>query len=153
MAAPEVAPARMLLLEAVDRVIAASEGLDADAVNWRPVPDASSIGALSLHIMGVTEQSTLTYVCNLRETARDRDAEFAERNEDGRSLAARWAPLRAEVAAALEAMPASTLSERRTHHTFGDISGRELLDRLVTHAHEHAGHAELTRQLWDAQRG
>lgn len=142
----------MLLLEAVDRIIGASAGLDTAAVNWRPVADASSsLGALSLHILGATEQNVLTYLCRLRETSRDRDAEFAPRTEDGASLAARWAALRAEVAPALDALPAAGLAEQRHHHTFGDISARELLDRLVAHAFEHAGQAELTRQLWDTR--
>src|ERR1044072_1335326 len=115
MVVPEVAPARMLLLEAVDRVIAASHGLDVAATNWHPIPETSSISALALHIMGVAEQSTLTYLCGLRETVRDRDLEFAERSEDGDTLAARWAALRPELDAALDALPASALLERRTH--------------------------------------
>lgn len=152
MAALDVAPARALLLEAVDRIIGASGGLDIAAVNWCPVADASSsLGALSLHILGATEQNVLTYLCRLRETNRDRDAEFAARTEDGASLAARWVSLRAEIAPALDALPASVLAEPRQHHTFGDISARGLLDRLVAHAFEHAGQAELTRQLWDAR--
>lgn len=152
MAAPEVAAARALLLEAIDRIVAAADGLAAEAVSWRPVAEASSIGALALHIVAVAEQSVLTYLCQLRDTPRDRDAEFAPRGEDGVSLAARWTRLRGDIDAALEALPGAVLDEPRHHHTFGDISARELLDRLVAHAFEHAGQAELTRQLWDARR-
>lgn len=152
MAAPEVAPARRLLLEAIERVVVASAGLDTADVNWRPVPDASSLAALALHVLGATEQNVMTSLTRTRPTQRNRDEEFAARQESGASLADRWARLRPEVEQALDLLDAQDLLDGRTHHTFGDMSGREMLDRLVTHVFEHAGQAELTRQLLNADR-
>jgi len=151
MATPEIEPARRLLLEAVDRVIAAAAGLDVQAVNWRPLPEASSLGALALHLLGATEQNVMTSLTRTRPTERVRDDEFALREETGASLAARWAALRPEIAAALDTVSAVDLLRSRPHHRFGDMTGRDLLDRMVAHAYEHAGQAELTRQLLDAR--
>lgn len=152
MAAPEVEPTSRLLLAAVERVIAAAAGLDTSDVNWRPVPDASSLAALALHVLGATEQNVMTSLTRTRPTQRNRDEEFAARQESGTSLADRWARLRPEVEQALDLLTAQELLDERTHHTFGVMTGREMLDRLVTHVFEHAGQAELTRQMLDAER-
>lgn len=152
MPAPEAAPARRLLLDAIERVINASDGLDTADVNWRPIPDASSLATLALHVLGATEQNVMTSLTATRPTQRNRDEEFAARQESGASLAARWARLRPEVEQALDLLTAQELLDERVHHTFGPMSGREMLDRLVTHVFEHAGQAELTRQLLDADR-
>ena len=146
-------PASRLLLDAIERVISASAGLDTNDVNWRPVPDASSLAALALHVLGATEQNVMTSLTRTRPTERNRDEEFAARQESGDSLAARWAQLRPEVEQALELLTAQELLDERVHHTFGPMTGREMLDRLVTHVFEHAGQAELTRQLLNTERG
>jgi uncharacterized damage-inducible protein DinB len=151
MAVPEVAPSRRLLTEAIERVIAATEGLDTADVNWHPHPDASSLAALALHILGATEENVMTSLTRTRPTDRNRDDEFAAREETGASLAARWAALRPEIEAAMDVLTAEDLMDTRAHPRFGEMSGRDMLDRLVTHAFEHAGQAELTRQLLDAR--
>lgn len=151
-AAPEVAVATQLLVDAVDRIIAAAEGLDAEALNWSPAAGASSLSALSLHVLGVTRENVLTYICRVATSERVRAREFEPSAETGTTLAARWRELRPEVEAALEALPAEDLGAPRTHHAFGDLPARELLQRMVTHAYEHAGQAELTRQLLDGRR-
>ena len=81
MPAPEVEPARRLLLDAVERVVRASAGLDVADVNWRPTADASSLAALALHVLGATEQNVMTSLTGTRPTARNRDDEFAAREE------------------------------------------------------------------------
>lgn len=151
MTAPEVAPARRLLLEAVGRVIAASDGLDTADVNWLPHADASSLATLALHVLGATEQNVMTSLTRTRPTERNREDEFAAREESGASLADRWAALRPEIEAALYLLTAQELLDARVHPRFGEMSGRDMLDRMVTHAFEHAGQAELTRQLLDGR--
>ena len=147
---PEVATAQMLLVAAVDRVVGAAHGLDTEALNWRPLPAASSLSALGLHVIGMTQENVMTHICRVRISDRVRAREFEPGRETGASLAARWAVLRPDVEAALEAFPAVELSALRNHQTFGEVPARELLQRLVAHAYEHAAHAELTRQLLDA---
>src|SRR5688500_3487233 len=113
MAVHEIATARELLFEAVDRVIAASEGLDTEALNWRPLPDASSVSALALHTLGMTEENVMTHICQLRTSARVREAEFAPADVGYESLAVRWRILRDEVDAALDAFPVEQLDALR----------------------------------------
>jgi hypothetical protein len=103
-------------------------------------------------VLGATEQNVMTSLTRTRPTERNRDEEFAARQESGSSLADRWARLRPEVEQALDLLTAQELLDERVHHTFGPMSGREMLDRLVTHVFEHAGQAELTRQLFDVER-
>ena len=67
MPAPEVEPARRLLLDAVERVVRASAGLDVADVNWRPTADASSLAALALHVLGATEQNVMTSLTGTRD--------------------------------------------------------------------------------------
>jgi hypothetical protein len=145
--APEVETALPLLVAAVDRVVAAAADLDAEALNWRPLPGASSLAALGLHVLGMTRENVMTHICRVQSSDRVRAREFEPADESGESLAARWAALRPDVETALTAFPAEQLGDPRNHQTFGEVPARELLQRLVAHAHEHAGHAELTRQL------
>ena len=151
-AVPEVENALKIFVIAVDRVVAAAAGLDAPALNWTPAPDASSLSALGLHVIGMTRENVLTTICRLDESHRVRAQEFAPGEETGDTLAARWAALRPRVEEALAALPAGDLDLPLVHHTWGEVPLREVLLRMVTHAYEHAGQAELTRQLLDAQR-
>jgi hypothetical protein len=152
MATPEVSTALKLFVLAVDRVFAAADGLDAPALNWRPAEDASPLSALGLHVIGMTRENVMTTICRLEDSDRVRAVEFSSTTETGASLAARWAALRPQIEAALAALPAGDLELPRVHHTWGEVSVREILLRMVTHAYEHAGQAELTRQLFEAQR-
>ncbi len=151
-ATSEVAMTLPLFIQAVDRVVAAADGLDAEALNWQPTPDASTLSALGLHVLGMARENVLTHICGIAESHRVRAVEFSPSAETGESLARHWAELRSEIEAVLEALPAGALSTIRVHQTFGEVPARELLLRMVNHAYEHAGQAELTRQLLDAQR-
>lgn len=152
-ASPEAATALKVFLIAADRVIAAADGLDAAALNWTPGAGASSLSALGLHVIGMTRENVLTTICRLESSDRVRAVEFTPAEETGATLAARWAELRPRIVAALEALPGEALDEMNAHHTWGEVSTREILLRMVTHAYEHAGQAELTRQLLDARSG
>ena len=44
------------------------------------------------------------------------------------------------------------MDRERDHPRYGTISGRELLVLVATHAAEHYGQAQLTRDLLKAQR-
>ncbi len=148
----EVPIAYTLLVSAVDRVVGAAHGLDTDALNWCPHANASSLSALGLHVLGATQENVMTRICGVRSSDRIRTKEFEPGQETGTSLAARWAALRPDVEVALLALPAAELGALRTHQTFGEVTARELLQRLVAHAHEHAAQAEMTRQLLDTHR-
>ena len=149
---PEVAIASRLLVAAADRLFAAAEGLDTEELNWSPFSNASSISALGLHVIGATRENVLTHICRIADSDRIRATEFEPSEETGSSLASRWAALRPEIEAALEALPTEALDAPRNHQTFGEVPARELLLRLVGHVYEHAAHAELTHQLLEERR-
>ena len=135
-----------------DRIVGGADGLDAAALNWRPpAPEANSIFVIATHTLGALEQNVIQSLCRLKTFDRDRDAEFVAQGASSASLAARWAGLRPELHAALEALTQADLDDQRPHPRFGDMTGHELLARCVTHIHEHAAHVELTRQLIDAR--
>ena len=148
----ELETARRLFVVAVDRVVAAAEGLDAATLNWQPTVEASTLSALCLHVLGMTRENVLTHICRVAESHRVRAEEFSPSAETGASIAARWTSLRPEIEAALMALPPERLDDLRVHQTFGEVPARELLQRMVNHAYEHAGQAELTRQLFEAHR-
>ena len=84
---------------------------------------------------------------------RDREAEFRAAGASGEPLEHRWQALRAEMSGCLATLPATRLDERLVHPRQGELTGRETLLLVATHAAEHLGQAELTRDLLAASRG
>jgi len=132
-----------------DRILAALDGLTREQANWRPVEGANSIATLASHMPGNIREVLLGTVAGEAVT-RDRDAEFEPGDRDPAVLAAEWVTLWAQVLATFEAMPGSVLDETRAHPRRGAITVREILLVVARHAAEHAGQAELTRQLAEA---
>ena len=152
MATPEVDATRRLLFDAVDRMVAGTQGIDAAALQWRPsAPEANSLAAIVGHALGALEQNVIQSLALLHEVERDREAEFAAVGHTSEAIAAHCATLRPQLDAALEALTAADLDDQRPHPRFGAMDGHELLARAVTHMYEHAAHVELTRQLLDAR--
>lgn len=128
------------------RARAAIQDLDADALNWVPGPDTSSIAVLVSHVMG-SEGEVLRAI---RGTAvpRDRAAEFRVR-----------AAGPAELLAVIDAADA-LLEQTAAELTADDWSGQRArpgrpaqpgsfwLLRAWGHLSEHVAQLELTRQLY-----
>jgi hypothetical protein len=138
------------ILEHVDRIIACTEGMDADGLNWKPAPETNSLWVLGTHMMGNVSQNILVILGGAPDT-RDRDAEFAASGSSGDELRGRWAELRPQLERRLTELPAEVLEREYAHPRRGRMSGRELLINAATHAGEHVGHAELTRDLYRAK--
>jgi hypothetical protein len=136
----------------VGRVLSALDGLGADELNWRPpAPETNSLLVLATHIVGNFEETLLGVLCG-QPHARDRDAEFAAADATADALVARWSRLRAELAERLPTLADAELDEVRQHPRRGPVTGHDILIITARHAAEHAGQAELTRQLLDARR-
>ncbi len=163
---PELVAIRERLILDVDRIVATLDGLDAESAGWKPAPAASSLLAIARHVLGGTEQ--VVVLMSGGTFIRDRDREFLEPGDpDGiRALASE---AKARIAVAFQAIDPASLDraaaapptpahpvQRRVPATWtGDARGQTVRDKLlerVAHVAEHAGHAELTRDLLAALR-
>jgi hypothetical protein len=132
---------------AIDRILATNEGGSVAQRNWRPpAPDTNSIHVLAVHVIGNTRQSIFEAVLGT-PTGRDRDAEFAAIATDDNTQVAIWLEEKAKLIDALASIPDADLNAIRTHPRRGQRSVRDILLMISTHAAEHAGHAELTRDM------
>jgi len=114
------------------------ERLTDEQIWWRPNEQSNSIGNLLLHLSGNARQWIVCGVGGAAD-ARDRDAEFAQRDriarDDLHSLLQRTL---ADVDATLAQFDASQLIERRTIQG-SDVSVLEAILHVVEHFSMHAG--------------
>lgn len=138
-----------------DAFVALVKTLDADALNWTPLPsDTNSISVLVTHTVG----STLSLVSRAagETVSRDRDAEFRVKS-DSKQLVDLIERSRAELKrkfGLLESVDVGTLRPWRRGGMTEDaqVSIAFLLEHAVSHAGEHKGHVELTAQLWKGRK-
>lgn len=143
----ELATFRHQIPALIERIVACSDGLDADALNWRPpAGDANSLHVLAVHTMANAEENVCHAICG-DEMARNRDEEFMAAGAAAADVRARWDALRGRIERCLDGLAPDALAEERRHQRRGMMPARELLLITVRHASEHAGQAELTRDL------
>ena len=123
------------------------ERLTDEQIWWRPNEQSNSIGNLLLHLSGNARQWIVCGVGGATD-ARDRDAEFAQREviarEDLHSLLKRTL---ADVDATLAQLDANQLLERCTIQG-SNVSALEAILHVVEHFSMHAGQIVLlTKQL------
>lgn len=130
------------------------DGLDAEALNWKPGPDTNSISALVAHAMDATRYHLanalgITLDRNREEkfdheaaSARDLLSLIDQTEADMRDYVSR---LTAGVLPIEQTRP-STITATRTHN------GAYYLIHALQHNREHIGQAALTRQLYEQQR-
>ena len=138
------------LTSSIERIIACLDGLDADGLNWRPpAKETSSLYVLAVHTMGNAEYTVLSMLGG-ENIPRDRDAEFAAVGESADWVHQRWADLKPKLEATINGFTAEDLDRNYEHSRLGTVSGWKALVLVTTHANEHIGHAELTRDLLKA---
>jgi len=121
------------------------EGLDREALNWKPHPDANSVAVLVVHTLG-SEREMIRAVRSL-STERDRPAEFTA-EADAADLVALLDRADSELDEHVGAITAADLTEMRPR---GDRPPRPGLAWLLSnygHAREHLAQVELTKQLF-----
>jgi len=123
------------------------ERLTDEQIWWRPNEQSNSIGNLLLHLSGNARQWIVCGVGGATD-ARDRDAEFAQRDRiartDLRSLLQRTL---ADVDATLAQFDANQLVERRTIQG-SDVSVLEAILHVVEHFSMHVGQIlYITKQV------
>ena len=133
----------------IERIIAALSELEEAGVpvDWRPpTSDANSVYTLAVHALGNTEHRLLAVLCGLG-VERDREAEFASEGGSAASIQDVWRTLKARIEAALERLSEADLARTRRHPVRGEMTGLDVLIVVARHMAEHAGQAELTRDL------
>ncbi|MEW5718014.1 MAG: DUF664 domain-containing protein [Chloroflexota bacterium] len=123
------------------------DGLSADALNWRPLPEeANSLYALAFHSLGA-ERRWIHEVVGQRKIERDRAAEFRARGDDVAALRVLYDGVTRdseEILARLVAAELDALRDQPQPH-----SVRWCILHVVEHYNEHLGQMRLTRQLWE----
>ena len=135
----------------VDEIVACLEGVGSDDLDWSPLDDANSLYVLATHTMGNVRHNLLNGLCGLA-ISRDRDAEFIVTGGSAADIVAHWNELKSQISDSVEGLPRGEMDRERDHPRYGTISGHELLVLVSTHAAEHYGQAQLTRDLLKAQR-
>ena len=141
----ELAEMRDRLIREVERVIAATDGLSPAELAWRPAAkDANSLLVLAAHTVGAAERHILVSIAG-RKPSGTRDEEFAA-SGDMSGVRARWDEVRRELIDVLDNLPPGRLDD----DVPGPVSVRSvqaIIIHVIAHAAEHAGQAELTRDL------
>lgn len=125
------------------------QGMDREALNWKPHPEANSIAVLVTHTLG-SEREMLAAVRGIT-SPRDRPSEF-QVEADAPALALLIDAADSWLEEQAEAIGAADLIADRPR---GDRPPRPGLVWLVTnygHAREHLAQMELTKQLRDGRR-
>jgi uncharacterized damage-inducible protein DinB len=139
------------ITSSIDQLLATLEGLDAEEINWSPIPRANSLYAIATHTLGNTTENLLQVLCG-QPVHRRRETEFAAHGESSQALLAQWQSLRAQIQGHLEQLDDASLGQPRQHPRRGTITGRDVLIVVARHCAEHMGQAFLTRDLLLAQR-
>jgi len=138
------------LVREVDRVIGATDGLSAAKLAWTPAAkEANSLLVLAAHTVGAAERHILVNIAG-RKPGGTRDEEFAAK-ADIAGVRARWDAVKRGIVDVLDNLPPGRLDD----DLVGPVSTRSVHSMIVhaiAHAAEHAGQAELTRDLVE-QRG
>lgn len=146
-ASPEVASLWRAIRETVDRLLATLDGLSGEQINWRPAaPEANPLSILAIHTMGNVEENVLETLCG-QPVNRQREREFQESGASVAAIQERWQPLQAQIEAALAPVTTDALAKSYKHPGRSEESGYDVLILVARHAGEHAGQAELTRDL------
>ena len=125
----------------------ALDGLEGEALNWRPVGDeSSSIYMLVSHMMGMA--GGMCAIARGEEPVRDRAAEFAAAGTKSDALLKLIDDTQSRVEQAFETMTEEMLTDTRAFAA-GESTGAGLLVLMARHLGEHLGHVALTRQLWE----
>jgi uncharacterized damage-inducible protein DinB len=127
----------------------ALKGLDDQAVNWQPLPNATnSIYAILTHLTG-TQNSWMKQTIAGIPIKRDREAELHASGFMADAVK-RWEDMDKEVDAILSKLTQAQLREtRKTSGPFGEVTVQWCILHQISHYALHLGHIQLTRQAWE----
>jgi DinB family protein len=123
------------------------EGVDRDALNWKPHPDANSVAVLVVHTLG--SEREMIRALRMLSTERDRPGEF-KAEAGAADLLALLDRADRELDEHVGALTAADLTEMRPRGDRPPRPGLEWLLANYGHAREHLAQIQLTKQLLDA---
>lgn len=149
---PEVETYAERLQDRRAELLKALDGLNADGLNWKPMPEGTnSIAVLATHAVG-SEREWIHRWVGGQQVERHRKTEFTTHFEDGaapvESLKAVYAAVALESQNVLGALQAADLNAVRTTSQ-GPRTVRWCILHSLEHYTEHLAQIWLTRQLWD----
>jgi uncharacterized damage-inducible protein DinB len=134
-----------------DEFAKAVEGLSEEVVNWSPAEGMNSLAVLAVHTAGA-ERFWIGDIAMNDPLPRDRSGEFLTKGLSAEQAIARLQTSLSYAQAALERLTEADLSVTRTSPRDGrQVTVAWALLHALEHTSTHAGHAQLTRQLWEAQ--
>ena len=137
------------LNEIHDEVRKAIHGLSPDQLDWSSGPEMNSVTVMIIHLIGA-ERYWIGDVVRGESSGRDREAEFLARGLSEADLVSRLAMIEAYAQEALTAMSVSELQEQRISPRNGrEVSVGWALCHALKHTALHAGHIQMTHQLWE----
>jgi len=143
---PEIEMFLRVVEEGVGTVVRCLDGLDDEAIRWQPLPAANCLAVIAKHAMANAHRNVLAHFAG-EPYDYHRDQEFVLASETAATLTAGWQRLQHRMRQRLDPMPHPTLDAMCEHARMGRVTGRAVLLQVARHASEHAGEAELTRQL------
>jgi uncharacterized damage-inducible protein DinB len=125
--------------------------LPSEALDWVPGPEMNSIAVLVIHLTGA--ERYWIGVAGNKPPERDRDAEFRTKGMGVEELKARVVSTDGFTRQALVSLSIKELEEtRRSPRNDKTFTVGWCLVHALEHTALHAGHLQLTRQLWDQRK-
>lgn len=152
MADPTLEAARDIVGTSLDEMRAAIDGLEPDALNWRPAGnDTNPIAVLAVHSMHSTRW-WLTTALGLPPPERDRPSEFRTTAPDAAELLSLYDAMASECRSLLDGARTLDAAALRPDLDGGEpVTAAWALMHAVEHLREHVAQAQLTRQAWAAR--
>ena len=152
---PEVEEYRNELRHLRAEILEVFEGLDAEALNWKPLAqDTNSLYVLATHCIG-SEHGWIAETLAQYPKTRNRDAEFVATAADLESLREKFAQTAQNTEKILDELSQENLQAGRpgygVRHGSRIMTGREIILHVIEHLSEHLGQMRLMRQLWESR--
>jgi hypothetical protein len=151
--------AEQILLTCCADLRAVIEGLDPEALMWRPAPDTSPIAILIRHCATGTPTllgaAVTGRIDRKRYVEEERIPAFSDRVSDAAELRELIDRLEADSRRLVSQIPDDGLGAavESIPPVEGPPTSRAyMLLHAVDHLREHVGHAQLTRQIWESGR-
>lgn len=152
-----IAAVEKMLRENIDDLRETITGLDSAALNWSPAPEVNSIAVLTAHAVSATRalsESAIDGRMNREKyMAEERTPAFATREATAEQLLALVTGLEGLADRLALVPPAAYSGEEITYEGPPGESRTRAWSLLhaIEHLREHIGHAQLTRQLYEAR--